>query len=56
MRGGPRAVTALVVAALFAAGCGSSGDSRVERTLEDPAGDVAASTGPDVVAVTVELD
>lgn len=48
--------TTLVVAALFAVGCGSSGDSSVERTLEDPAGDVAATTGPDVVAVTVERD
>lgn len=48
--------TTLVVAALVAAACASSGDSRVERTLEDPAGDVAASTGPDVVAVTVERD
>ena len=47
--------TTLVVAALVAAACASSGDSRVERTLEDPAGDVAASTGPDVVAVTTEL-
>lgn len=48
--------TTLVVAAVFAAGCGSSGDSSVERTLEDPAGDVAATTWPDVVAVTVERD
>jgi hypothetical protein len=48
--------TTLVVAALVAAGCGSSGGGRVERSLEDPAGDVTAATGPDVVAVTVERD
>jgi hypothetical protein len=46
----------LVVVALLAAGCGSSGGGRAERSLEDPAGDVAAATGPDVVAVTVERD
>jgi hypothetical protein len=44
----------LLVAALLAAGCGPSGGGHVERSLEDPAGDVAPATGPDVVAVTVE--
>ncbi len=46
--------SALLVAALLAAGCGSSGGGHVERSLEDPAGDVAGATGTDVVAVTVE--
>ena len=44
----------LLVAALLAAGCGSSTSGNVERSLEDPADDVAAATGPDVVAVRVE--
>ena len=48
--------SALLVAALLASGCGSSTSGNVERSLEDPAGDVAAATGPDVVAVTVERD
>ncbi len=48
-------VAVFVVAGLVVAGCGSS-DDRVERSLEDPEGDVAAATGPDVVAVTVERD
>ena len=48
--------SALLVAALLNAGCGSSTSGNVERSLEDPAGDVATATGPDVVAVTVERD
>jgi hypothetical protein len=39
---------------LVASGCGSGGGS--ERNLEDPAGDVPAATGPDVVGVAVERD
>jgi hypothetical protein len=48
--------SALLVACLLASGCGSSTGGNVERTLEDPAGDVAAATAPDVVAVGVERD
>ena len=39
--------------AALVAGCGG-GD--VERSLDDPAGDVAAALGPDVVGVSVERD
>lgn len=38
------------------AGCGSSAGGQVERSLTDPSGDVSASSGPDIVAVTVARD
>jgi hypothetical protein len=47
---------ALALAAILAAGCGSSGNAGGEWTLDDAAGDVAAAAGPDIVAVTVERD
>jgi hypothetical protein len=39
--------------AALAAGCGGG---RAEQSLDDPAGDVAAAIGPDVVGVSVERD
>ena len=42
------------LATIVAAGCGSGGAA--DRSLDDPAGDVPAAIGPDVVAVAVERD
>jgi hypothetical protein len=52
MRRGLVCFTTLML--LVASGCGFGGGS--EPSLEDPAGDVTAATGPDVVGVAVERD
>ena len=46
-------VSACTMVAALVAGCGGG---HVERSLDDPAGDVTAATAPDVVGVSVERD